>query len=69
MAESTKPELFLLRGNPITLEQLTALFRELTGREPTPEDMARAKALLDQLPRQPPPPKPPQPTEPKADAR
>jgi hypothetical protein len=39
MAELTKPELFLLCGSTITLEQLTELFRSLTGREPTPESL------------------------------
>jgi hypothetical protein len=63
MAEPTKPERFLLRGSTITVDQLMKLYRRLTGREPTPEDMARAKAKLDRFSRQAPPA---QPTEPKA---
>jgi hypothetical protein len=65
MAEPTKPELFLLRGSTITVDQIMNLFRRLTGREPTPEDMTKAKAKLDQLARQAPPA---QPTEPVVDA-
>jgi hypothetical protein len=65
MAEPTKPEPFLLRGSTITIEQLMDLFPRLTGREPTPEGIAKAKSILDQLPRQVPPA---QPTETKADA-
>jgi hypothetical protein len=35
------------RNGAPTLDDITALFRKLTGREPTPEDVATSKALLD----------------------
>jgi hypothetical protein len=37
-----KPTLALLRGNTITLDALLVLFRQLTGREPRPEERATA---------------------------
>jgi hypothetical protein len=42
-----KQSLTLLPGKGITLEQLLGLFRHLTGREPTPEDAATARRILN----------------------
>jgi hypothetical protein len=44
MIVMTKPELLLAR-NP-TVEDLVALFKRLTGREPTPDDLEATKAML-----------------------
>lgn len=42
--QKQKPELSLLSGEGITLENIHKMFVKLTGREPTKEDMAKAKA-------------------------
>lgn len=42
---SEKPRLVLL-GAPFTAEAIAQLFREMTGRDPSPEDMAEVEALL-----------------------
>ena len=44
-----KPTLFLVGGGVLpTLDQIAALYARLTGREPTPEDLASARAILDE---------------------
>lgn len=48
MTISKKPELFLVgpsEGGP-SLDDLMALFRKLTGREPTEEDLVKARETL-----------------------
>lgn len=42
----SKPTVSLLEGKKITAEQVAALFRKLTGREPTPEEVEYAKENL-----------------------
>jgi hypothetical protein len=44
-----KPILYLVgsKDEPPRLDDLLALFRRLTGREPTPEDLAQAKRELE----------------------
>jgi hypothetical protein len=39
-----------MTGPKPTLDDLLALFRKLAGREPTAEDIAEAKQLLDSRP-------------------
>jgi len=51
MNDRPKPILRLIRPE---LEQILALFRDLTGREPTPEDIAICGARLNQLKKPPP---------------
>jgi hypothetical protein len=41
-----KPSLTLV-SPPITVEKLVALFRKLTGKEPTEADLAEARAILE----------------------
>ena len=41
-----KPSLTLV-SPPITVEKLAALFRKLTGKEPTEADLAEARAILE----------------------
>lgn len=43
-----RPRYLLLPGNQITAETIAELYRQLTGREPTPEEMDRARATLAQ---------------------
>ena len=38
-----KPELHLLRPNEITFENVMEMFRRLTGRDPTPEEVEEAR--------------------------
>ena len=52
-----KPKLFLIPGVP-TLENVDILFRELTGREPTPDDRAATEALYAEYLAAAPKPKP-----------
>jgi hypothetical protein len=40
---SDKPELVLIEGKDITFEDITGMFRRLTGREPTPEEVEEAR--------------------------
>jgi len=47
MAEQQKPSLTLV-GGKLTLESLVALYRHLTGREPTSEEMAEARRALEE---------------------
>jgi hypothetical protein len=47
MSESNKPELHLLHPDEITFENLLEMFRDLTGREPTPEEVEEARAEWD----------------------
>jgi hypothetical protein len=42
-----EPTLHLVRG-PITVDDCMQLFKDLTGREPTPEEYAEAKAVFDE---------------------
>jgi len=41
--EAEKPSLTLLRGDRITAESLADLFEKLTGKRPTPEEIAQVK--------------------------
>lgn len=41
-----KPSLTLSKGT-ITLEDLVKLFKHLTGREPSAEDLEQARAILE----------------------
>jgi hypothetical protein len=43
-----KPKLILLPGDA-TFEELTDMFRELTGREPTEEDLKEAREVWHEL--------------------
>ena len=52
VSKRQKPSLHLVKP---TLQQLVALSRALTGREPTSEELEKAKLLLQDLPQ---PPKP-----------
>lgn len=49
MAETTKPALNLVgpQDGLVTLEDLAAMYKQLTGKDPTPEDLDAAKAVLD----------------------
>ena len=40
-----KPELALVK--PVSVDAIVALFRKLTGREPSAEDIQKAKAILE----------------------
>jgi len=42
-----RPTLSLVPGPAITAEDLVELFRHLTGREPTAEERAEARAVLE----------------------
>ena len=51
--EKKKAELNLTgpsKGGP-SLDDLTALFRGLTGREPSEQDLAEARAVLESIPK------------------
>jgi hypothetical protein len=44
-----KPSLRLIEGkDALDLESLRALYVSLTGKEPTPDELAEAKAMLEQ---------------------
>lgn len=45
-ADKSKPVLTLLHGQRVTLESLAAMFEQMTGRKPTPEELARARAVM-----------------------
>jgi hypothetical protein len=53
-----KPTLSLIPGNALTVENLAALFEKLTGRKPTEEELAEARAILEADQASPPPPSP-----------
>ena len=42
-----KPSLTLILGDTIDAEAIARLFRKLTGREPTPEEMEEARKILE----------------------
>ena len=44
MDEPRKPELHLADPRGLTFEKLLEMFRRLTGREPTPEEVERVRA-------------------------
>jgi hypothetical protein len=45
---ATARPLFFMRGHPLpTVEQIVDLARDLTGREPTPEEIAECRRILD----------------------
>jgi hypothetical protein len=49
MDDKQQPTLHLMQGKKaLSLEHITALYKKLTGREPTPEDLERSKRLLEQ---------------------
>jgi hypothetical protein len=49
MTETEKPSLGLIEGKEaLDVESLRDLYVSLTGKEPTPEDLAEAKAVLDE---------------------
>jgi hypothetical protein len=52
MAETKKAELYLTgpREAAPTVDDLVALFRRLTGKEPTAEEVAAAQAVLERSP-------------------
>jgi hypothetical protein len=43
-----KPSLAIVPGRGIDVEQVVALFRHLTGREPSKEEVEQAKASLEE---------------------
>ena len=45
--ESDKPSLTLLMGDKIDAEAIRRLFIELTGRDRTPEEMEKARKILE----------------------
>lgn len=48
MDKQQKPELTLLPGKKVLdMESITNLFRKLTGKEPTPQDLAESQKILD----------------------
>jgi ketosteroid isomerase-like protein len=44
-----KPELHLLRGDTLIFEDILALFRALTGREPIEQEIAEARKVWDEV--------------------
>ena len=47
--DKQKPTLHLMQGKKtLTLEHITALYKKLTGRDPTPEDLEKSKRLLEE---------------------
>jgi hypothetical protein len=46
--QDNQPELHVLNPRTATLEDVLNLFRKLTGREPTPEEVEEARAEWDQ---------------------
>jgi hypothetical protein len=49
MTDSKKPALYLTGPSkgPPTIDDITALYKSLTGRDPTPEELAESKAMLE----------------------
>jgi hypothetical protein len=47
MGDEEKPELHLL-GEPFSPEAVLDLFRALTGREPTEQDVERVRKILEE---------------------
>ena len=43
MSESAKPEIVMADTKAMTFDDVIAMFRRLTGRDPTPEGLAEAK--------------------------
>jgi hypothetical protein len=44
--DADTPKLVLLKGTEITAESLAAMYKELTGREVTPEGLEEMRAIL-----------------------
>ena len=49
MADTTKPAMVLLNGQKMTFEDIVKLTKKITGRQPTPEELADARKDWDAL--------------------
>lgn len=49
--DDKRVKLYLMKANPLpTVEQIAALSKAITGRDPTPEEIAEARRILDETP-------------------